>query len=107
MLPSSGTVHEGNLRQSKTSKFTTGCLFHSCGIEMYTQIAARFSHDMLQGVRGKFYPRRSMDMSTNYITSYWNFLLEGWLWTCGIRMQSSRFFALVAALFDGRFSVDS
>lgn len=65
MLPSSASVHEGNLRHSKTSKFTTSCLFHSRGVEMYTQIAVRFSHEMLQEIRGKFYPRRSMDGFNN------------------------------------------
>lgn len=46
MLPSSASVHEGNLRHSKTSKCMAGCLFHPCGVEMYTQIAVRFSHEI-------------------------------------------------------------
>ena len=50
MLPNSAGVHEGNLRQSKTRKFRF-VVYFTLGVEMYTQIAVRFSHERLETSR--------------------------------------------------------
>lgn len=73
MLPNSAGVHEGNLRHSKTSK-SPSVVYFTLGVELYTQIAVRFSHERLETSR-EILPASidGYDNKIEYIVCHWNF----------------------------------